>query len=76
MYLINIIEDDELNLIVSVTVAECVICGIEFNIKWFMDRGESRLKITRDGESKIHLGVEYKWGQDILRECPSILNPN
>ena len=57
--------DNKNNLIimVSVTVDDCAITGTTENIKWFMDGLETRFKITRDGELKKHLGVEYTWGR-------------
>ena len=57
---------DNLNnliLMVRVTVDDCTITGTTENIYWFMDRLETRFNITRDGELKKHLGVEYTWGQ-------------
>ena len=55
-------ENDELMLMVSVTVDDCAITGLETNIKWFMDELEKRFKITRGGIIKKHLGVSYEWG--------------
>ena len=48
-------------LIVSITVDDCNITGKNEDIEWFMDGIEKILKITRDGVTIKHLGVEYKW---------------
>ena len=59
-------QDDELRLIVTVTVDDCAVSGLPTNVKWFMDGLESRFNITRGGELKKHLGVEYVWGFDSI----------
>ena len=56
------IKIDELMLMVSVTVDDCAVTGLETNIKWFMDELEKRFKITRGGILTKHLGVSYEWG--------------
>ena len=62
--LFYLVKDDELKLIVTVTVDDCAISGLPEEIKWFMDGLESRFNITRGGELKKHLGVDYVWGFD------------
>ena len=57
-------KDDELKLIVTVTVDDCAIAGLPEDIKWFMDGLESRFNITHGGELKKHLGVDYEWSFD------------
>ena len=47
---------------VSVTVDNCAVAGLPWNIEWFMKGLEGRFKITRGGLLKKHLGVDYKWG--------------
>ena len=59
-----LIKDDELKLIVTVTVDDCAISGLPEDVKWFMDGLESRFNITRGGELKKHLGIDYDWGFD------------
>ena len=51
--------DEERNLIlmVSVTVYDCAVTGMESEIEWFMNGIEKRSKITRDGNLSKHLGV-------------------
>ena len=55
-------EDGELVLMVSVTVDDCAVTGMESDINWFMDELEKRFKITRGGILRKHLGVDYEWG--------------
>jgi len=57
-------KDDELKLIVTVTVDDCAIASLPEDIKWFMDGLESRFNITHGGELKKYLGVDYEWGFD------------
>ena len=42
---------------VSVTVDDCAVTGMESEIEWFMNGIEKRFKITRDGNLSKHLGV-------------------
>ena len=56
-------ETEELDLIVTVTVDDCAITGLEENIEWCMDNVEKRFKITRGGTLSKHLGVIYEWGK-------------
>ena len=55
-------DDGELLLMVSVTVDDCAVTGMESDINWFMDELEKRFKITRGGILRKHLGVDYEWG--------------
>ncbi|MGB2452939.1 MAG: reverse transcriptase domain-containing protein, partial [Candidatus Poseidoniaceae archaeon] len=55
-------NDGNLILMVSITVDDCAITGLNEDIEWFMDGLEKRFKITRDGIISKHLGVTYKWG--------------
>ena len=55
-------KNNELELIVSVTVDDCAVTGMEEDRKWFMNKLEERFKITRGGLLKKHLGVDYEWG--------------
>jgi len=57
-------EDDELKLIVTITVDDCAVSGHPDNVKWFMDGLESRFNITRGGTISKHLGIDYVWGFD------------
>ena len=50
--------------IVVATVDDCLIAGKPDDIKELMDQVESRFKITRDDEVKLHLGVTYDWKRD------------
>ena len=72
----NLYDNGELILMVSVTANDCAITGTIENITWFMDRLEKRFNITRDGELKKHLGVEYKWGmtKDGKMFCKATMN--
>jgi len=60
-------KDDELKLIVNVTVDDCAIAGLSEDIKWFMDGLESRFNITHEGELKKYLGVDNEWGFDNVK---------
>ena len=62
--LLYMIEDDELTLIVTITVDDCAVSGHPDNVKWFMDGLESRFNITRGGTLSKHLGIDYVWGFD------------
>ena len=53
---------NELILIVSITVDDCAITGLNDDIEWFMTGLETRFKITRDNVISKHLGVNYEWG--------------
>ena len=55
-------EKDELMLMVSVTVDDCAVTGLESDIDWFMTELQKRFKITNGGLLKKHLGVDYEWG--------------
>ena len=57
--------NNNLILIVSVTVDDCAITGTNKDIDWFMDGLEKRFKITRDGILSKHLGVHYDDPVDI-----------
>ena len=50
--------------IVVATVDDCFIAGKPEVIGSLMDQVESRFKITRDDEVKLHLGVTYDWKRD------------
>ena len=50
--------------IVVATVDDCLIAGKPDEIKKLMDQVESRFKITRDDEVKLHLGITYDWKRD------------
>ena len=56
-------ETEKLDLLVTVTVDDCAITGLEEHIEWFMDNVEKRFKITRGGILSKHLGVIYEWGK-------------
>ena len=53
---------EQLELIVSVTVDDCAITGTKEKADWFMNQLEKRFSITRGGEMKKHLGINYEWG--------------
>ena len=63
-YLLYLLEDDELKLIVTITVDNCAISGHPEDAKWFMDNLESRFHITKGETMSKHLGVDYIWGFD------------
>lgn len=69
-------EDDELILMVSVTVDDCAITGTNENIEWFMDGVEERFNITRDDVISKHLGVKYEWGtrEDGMAFCKATMD--
>ena len=50
--------------IVVATVDDCLIAGKRDVIGSLMDQVESRFKITRDDEVKLHLGVTNDWKWD------------
>jgi len=54
-------DQNKLMLLVSVTVDDCAVTGMESDIEWFMTELEKRFKITRGGLLKKHLGVDYEW---------------
>ena len=54
-------DQDKLMLMVSVTVDDCAVTGMESDIEWFMTELEKQFKITRGGLLKKHLGVDYEW---------------
>ena len=56
-------KNTELDLLVTVTVDDCAVPGLESNIKWFMDNVEKRFTITRSGILSKHLGINYEWGK-------------
>ena len=60
--LFYLMKNDKLTLIVTITVDDSAISGLPSDIKWFMNGLEKRFKITRDGEIKKHLGIDYEWG--------------
>ena len=60
-------RNNALKLIVTVTVDDCAVSGLPADIKWFMDGLESRFNLTRGGELKKHLGVDYVWGFDEVK---------
>ena len=54
--------------IVVATVDDCFMAGKPEDLKDLMDQVESRFKITRDAEVKLHLGVSYDWKRDVSGE--------
>jgi len=54
--------NDELELMVSVTVDDCAVTGLPTNIEWFMENLETRFKITKGRLLMKHLGIDYEWG--------------
>ena len=60
--LFYLMKNDKLTLIVTITVDDSAISGLPSDIEWFMNGLEKRFKITRDGEIKKHLGIDYEWG--------------
>ena len=46
---------------VSATVDDCTVTGLESSVCWFMTELQKRFKITNRGFLKKHLGVDYEW---------------
>ncbi len=69
-------DEDELMLMVSVTVDDCAVTGLESDIDWFMTELQKRFKITKGGLLKKHLGVDYEWGiqSDGKAYCKATMN--
>ena len=54
--------NDELLLMVSVTVNDCAVTGLPNDIKWFITNLETCFKITKGRLLSKHLGIDYEWG--------------
>ena len=57
-------KNDELILIVTITVDDCAISGKDSDIEDLMKKIEKRFKITKEGVIKKHLGAYYEWKVD------------
>ena len=57
-------EEGEAMLVIAMTVDDCAVAGTPESIEWLMKKIESRFKITRGGELRKHLGIDYIWKKD------------
>ena len=51
-------------LVIAMTVDDCAVAGTQESIEWLMKKIETRFNITRGGELRKHLGIDYKWKKD------------
>ena len=52
---------EQLELVLSVTVDDCAITETKEKANWFMNQMEKIFSISRGGEMKKNLGINYKW---------------
>ena len=57
----NLDKNDKLEIMVGVTVDDCVVTGLPLNIKWFMKGLEGRFEITTSKQKKIEIFVETQY---------------
>ena len=57
-------KENELILIMTITVDDCAISGKDSDIEDLMEKIEKRFKITKEGIIKKHLGAYYEWKVD------------
>ena len=55
-------EKNKLMIIVSATVDDCVVTGLESDVNFSMTELQKRFNVTNGILSKKHLGVDYEWG--------------